>query len=340
MIVRAKAPLRLGFAGGGTDVSPYSDDFGGNVLNATIQMYAYCNIEPTNDNRVEFHANDIGRSYQSDTSMSLTFDGNLDLFKGIYNRIVRDHVGSPLSFIMTTYSDAMSESGLGGSSTMVVAALAAFREWLKIPLGDYDIAQHAYIIERKDVGEAGGKQDQYAATFGGFNFIEFYAGDKVIVNPLRIKDWIVNELEASLLLYYTGIKRKGGNIIEDQIRNAQKRETKSMESLHRMKQNAIKMKEALLFGDINKFAAILKEGWEAKKETAGSITNEHIDAIIESAHGVGAKAAKLSGAGGGGHILFVVDPKEKFRLRKHLESFGGVVKNVTFSNLGTQSWTV
>lgn len=198
MIIRSKAPLRLGLAGGGTDVSPYCDEYGGAVLNVTIDMYAYCTIEPTNDNKVVFSAPDRNEYFECESKLNIEIDDKLILHKGIYNRIVKDYNdGKPLSFIMTTYSDAPAGSGLGSSSTMVVAIIKAYMEWLNLPLGEYDMANLAYEIERMDLKLTGGKQDQFSATFGGFNFMEFFNDNRVIVNPLRIKNWIKNEVENS-----------------------------------------------------------------------------------------------------------------------------------------------
>lgn len=219
MIIRSRAPLRLGFAGGGTDVSPYSDMFGGAILNATITMYAYATIEPRSDGKIVLNSIDRKEKIVVESKEELMIDGKLDLLKGVYNRIVRDFVKSPLSFELSTCVDAPPGSGLGTSSTLVVAILGAFVEWLKLPLGEYDIAHLAYEIERIDLKYAGGKQDQYAATFGGFNFMEFYANDKVIVNPLRIKSEYINELQFNLLLYYTGTSRLSSKIIEAQMKN-------------------------------------------------------------------------------------------------------------------------
>ncbi|MEL6257370.1 MAG: dehydrogenase, partial [Bacteroidota bacterium] len=208
MIIRSKAPLRIGLAGGGTDVSPYSDEFGGSILNATIDKYAYASIIPRKDGKIVLHAMDKKERFEMDSLARLPINGELDLLRGVYNRIVKDfNHNAPLSFELKTYVDAPPGSGLGSSSTLVVAIVGAFTEWLKLPLGEYDIAHLAHDIERVDLGFAGGKQDQYAATFGGFNFMEFYKDDKVIVNPLRIRNRYILELEFNIITYYTGTSR-------------------------------------------------------------------------------------------------------------------------------------
>ncbi|MEM2507583.1 MAG: dehydrogenase, partial [Nitrososphaeria archaeon] len=233
MIVRARAPLRLGLAGGGTDVSPYCDLYGGAVLNATISMYAYATIEPTDDNRIVLQSVDKRTTLEFSSLPELEIDGNLDLLKGVYNRIIKQFKLQPLSFKLTTYVDAPAGSGLGTSSALVVAIVSAFAEWLGLPLGEYDVAHLAYEIERIDLGMSGGKQDQYAASFGGFNFMEFYANDKVIVNPLRIKRDVINELQFNLLLYYTGTSRLSSKIIEAQIQEIKSKKEKPLEAMHK-----------------------------------------------------------------------------------------------------------
>lgn len=338
MIIRAKAPLRLGLAGGGTDVSPYCDVYGGVVLNVTIDMYAYCTIEPTENGRVEFIAADRKERYEGLAEI-LDIDEELPLHKGLYNRIVRDYCGGKaLSFRMTTYSDAPAGSGLGSSSTMVVAMLKAYMEWLNLPLGEYDMASLAYQVERIDLGLAGGKQDQYAATFGGFNYMEFFDQQRVIVNPLRLKNWIRNELENSLVLYYTGTSRDSAKIIEEQVR-CQKSED-SLEGMHELKRQAVRMKEAILKGDFDGFAQCLRAGWEAKKRTSSVISNSKIDEMYRYIMENGGKAAKISGAGGGGFMMIVCDPTKRFDLVEKLKKTDGRVMVTSFTERGTQAWTL
>ena len=340
MIIRSKAPLRLGFAGGGTDVSPYCDEYGGMVLNVTIDMYAYCTLEPTKNGTVEFFAADRNEHF-CDKAGILEIDKMLPLHKGVYNRIVKDFCdGKPLSLKMTTYSDAPAGSGLGSSSTMVVAILKAYMEWLNLPLGEYDMAKLAYEIEREDLGLSGGKQDQYAATFGGFNLIEFYDKHRVVVNPLRLKNWIRNELENSLVLYYTGTSRDSAKIIDEQIKSTSQKDSHSLEGMHELKKAAKHMKECILKGDFDGFAQCIKEGWEAKKKTSSVISNAEIEKAYQFVMQNGGKAAKISGAGGGGFMMIVCDPAKRYTLVKKLKEQKGAVYTVSFTERGTQAWTL
>lgn len=341
MIIRSKAPLRLGLAGGGSDVSPYSDIYGGLVLNATINLYAYCTIEETKDNKITIHAYDSDNYEETFPSLkSLPIDGNAILVKGVYNRIIKDYNLDPLSFKITTYNDAPAGSGLGTSSTMVVTILKAFIEWLGLPLGDYELARLAYEIERKDLGLAGGKQDQYAAAFGGFNYMEFMKDDMVIVNPLKVKRWVQDELEASMLLYFTGKSRSSAAIIDEQKKSTSEGENDAVKAMHKIKQSAIDMKLAILKGDINSFAEIVHEGWENKKKMANHITNPQIDEAMSVALAHGAKAGKVSGAGGGGFVMFVVEPTRKKELEAALKQLNGFVMPFTFSEGGAHGWKI
>jgi len=340
MLIRSKAPLRIGLAGGGSDVSPYSDIYGGAILNATLSMYAYATIEPTNNNKIIINAIDKGERMEFNSVEQLVFDGKLDLIKGIYNRVIKDFIHKPLSFELSTYVDAPPGSGLGTSSTLVTAILGAFSEWLKLPLGEYDLANLAYNIERVDLNMAGGKQDQYAATFGGVNFMEFYKDNKVIVNPLRIKDKFLNELAYNSVLYYTGTSRLSSQIIKSQQQNVEQNKIESIEAMHKIKDQAILMKEALLKGELDKIGEILNYGWQYKKQMANNITNKFIENIYKTALNAGASGGKISGAGGGGFMLFYCPLNNRYKVIEALEKIGGQVKRYEFINHGLNTWTI
>lgn len=340
MLIRSRAPLRLGLAGGGTDVSPYSDLYGGAVLNATVNMFAYATINPRDDNAIVLNSINKKEKVICESEENLKIDGKLDLLKGVYNRIVKDFARQPLSFELYTHVDAPPGSGLGSSSTLVVAAIGAFAEWLNLPLGEYDIAHLAYEIERKDLKMAGGKQDQYAATFGGFNFMEFYDNDKVIVNPLRIKPEIINELQFNLVLYYTGTSRLSSAIIETQMDNVKSKKEKPIEAMHKLKEQAILMKEAILKGKLDEIGEILDFGWQYKKQMADGITNPTIDEIYEAAKKAGATGGKISGAGGGGFMMFYCPANTRYKVIETLEKFGGEVKRFQFTKYGLETWRV
>ena len=340
MIVRSKAPLRIGLAGGGSDVSPYSDLYGGIILNATINLYAYCTIEETNDGFVTIESYDSDCFERYPLTRQLEIDGKASLLKGSYNRVMRDFDIPLRSCKITTYNDAPAGSGLGTSSTMVVAIIKAFVDWHSLPLGDYEIARLAYEIERKDLNLSGGKQDQYAAAFGGFNYMEFLKDDMVIINPLKVKRWIVDELEASMVLYFTGRSRSSATIIDEQRKNVASGNTQSIEAMHRIKQSAVEMKLAVLKGDMHEFARILGQAWEDKKKMAGAITNPMIEEAFAVATKAGATAGKVSGAGGGGFIMFFVEPTKKKAVMEALDQMDGFTVQFNFTDGGAHGWKI
>lgn len=339
MIIRSKAPLRLGLAGGGTDVAPYSDLYGGAILNATISLYAYATIVPREDGKIVFNLLDNDVSETFDVTDQLPIDGKLNLHKGIYNRVVQQFTGKPLSFTLSTRVDAPAGSGLGTSSTLVVAILGAFAEWLKLPLGEYDLAKLAFDIERVDLNMAGGKQDQYAATFGGVNFMEFSSDNKVIVNPLRIKEMYLNELSHNLVLFYTQTSRLSSKIIELQSANVRSNNTRSIEAMHQLKKQSVMMKEALLTGNLDKIGEILDFGWEFKKQMADQITNPHLDELYKTAIANGATGGKISGAGGGGFMVFYCPGNTRAKVIESLRKFGGEAKRYEFTTQGLTTWS-
>ena len=340
MIIRSKAPLRLGLAGGGTDVSPFSDIYGGCILNATISLFAYCDIIPRNDNRIVMITEDRGERFESESMKELPLDGNLDILKAIYNRVVKDFDLPPLSFELHTFVDAPAGSGLGTSSTLVVAVLGAIVQWLRRPLAEYDIAGLEYSIERIDLRLAGGKQDQYAATFGGFNFMEFYAENKVIVNPLRIKESIMNELSRNLVLFYTSTSRSSADIIERQQKNVVANNTQSIEAMQQLKKQAVLMKEALLRNELDKIGDILNLGWEYKRQMAKGISTDLFEDVYKAALNAGARGGKISGAGGGGYIFFYCPDCVRYKVIEALSNFGGKVRRFEFTKQGLQTWQI
>ncbi len=338
-VVRARAPLRLGLAGGGTDVSPYCDLHGGLVMNATIDRYAYAMIDASPDGDIWLESLDHDIRWHGRDLAAAPMPRELQLLSGVCQRISQDFLAGELPPLrLRSYSDAPPGSGLGSSSTLVVAIVTALAEYFSLPLGEYEVAHLAYEIERNDLQLAGGKQDQYAAAFGGFNFMEFHAEDRVIVNPLRIKEWVAHELESSLVLYFTGVSRESARIIDEQVRNAAGGVHKSIEAMHELRQEAIQMKEALLRGDIDAFAETFQRGWQAKKRMASSISNPLIDHIETVAGKSGARATKVSGAGGGGFMMFVCDPPERIRLVKALREEGGTLLDFHFNPQGAVAW--
>ena len=339
MIYRSKAPLRIGLAGGGTDVSPYCDQFGGAILNATISLFAHTSIEVLNDPIIIVEALDRNEKETFDWDIQLPLNGTLDLLKGVYNQIQQDYGIKKTGLRISTFVDAPAGSGLGTSSTLMVSIIGAFVEYLNLPLGEYDIAQYAYQIERNYLQLAGGKQDQYAATFGGFNFMEFYT-DNVIINPLRIKSEYIHELENNLILFFTATSRESATIIKEQVKNVHQNNTKSIEAMHHLKEQATMMKEALLKGKIHQIGEILNIGFINKKNMAQNISNNWLDEIYETALKAGATGGKISGAGGGGFMIFYCPNNTKYNVINSLQIYKGEIKKYNFTKYGLTTWQI
>lgn len=333
MIYRAKSPLRISFAGGGTDVSAYSDVYGGCVLNATIDKFAYTTLEVTEGDKIEMHSLDYDYIAHFQTDESLEFDGNMDLVKAVVRRLNQERA----AIKVFTHNDAPPGSGLGSSSAMVVSLVGAFKEWRSLSMSDYDVAQMAYEVERNDLKIMGGKQDQYACAFGGLNFIEF-GKDFVLVNPLRVKPHVINELQYNMLLFYTGKNRLSGHIIESQVENVKTGRSHSLDAMHDLKLQALEMKKALLTGNVRGFGALLDHAWQAKKKMADEISNPVIDEMYEEACRAGALGGKISGAGGGGFMMFYCENGKKHKVAERLEQLGGEVVDFQFEDKGLQTW--
>jgi D-glycero-alpha-D-manno-heptose-7-phosphate kinase len=261
------------------------------------------------------------------------------LHKGVFNRIRRDHGIPSKGLRVTSFVDAPAGSGLGTSSTLVVALIGAFAEMLRLPLGEYDIAQYAFAIERQDLGLAGGRQDQYAATFGGVNFMEFYAEEKVIVNPLRVKSEYLHELQNNLVLYYTDTSRESAAIIREQQQNVKDRDSSSIEAMHQLKEQSRMMKEALLRGQLGLIGEILDFGFQQKRKMAKHISNASIEEVYDLARKAGATGGKISGAGGGGFMIFYCPGTTRYPVIQALRNFGGQEKDYSFTKYGLTTWS-
>ena len=335
---RARAPLRLSFGGGGTEIEPYLSAHGGVILNTTINRYVYATMTLTND-EVIFESVDLNITEKlSPASYYPPQEGALSLHRAAYNHMVAaHHGGKPLPLHLCTYSDAPVGSGLGSSSTLMVAVVRCFDEALGLALGEYDLASLAHKIERRDLGLSGGYQDHYAAAFGGFNFMEFRTDGTVIVNPLRIRFSILAELEYALMLFFTGISRDSSSIIDVQS-SALTSDPQVIAAAHKIKALAFEMKDYLLVGDIKKLALTLHESWLAKRSTAAAISNDEIDDVYGKARAAGVWGGKVSGAGGGGFMMLITDPARRAAVLQALPNAGAAVSSCTFTDEGASAW--
>jgi D-glycero-alpha-D-manno-heptose-7-phosphate kinase len=338
MLIRARAPLRISFCGGGTDVPPYCDERGGVVLSATINRYATATIVPRKGS-FTVRSIDYDQSVSYGVDDPFVYDGQLDLAKGVLDHF-RQHQSLTSGLEVTLHNDAPPGSGLGSSSAITVALVSGLVDLLRLPLGAYQVADLAYRIERVEVGIKGGKQDQYATTFGGFNLIEFHPGGTVLVVPLRPRPETVWELEHSLVFAYVGGGHFSDQIIEGQVRNYETRRTESVHAMDRLKVLTQDMKRALLVGDLREFGELLHLAWESKRQMAKGITNALIDELYDAALKAGALGGKMNGAGGGGFMMFVCDPLRRYAVQEALRKAGGQLVNLTFVEPGVRTWTV
>ncbi len=333
MVIRAKAPLRVSFAGGGTDVPPFPAREGGLVLSSTINRYAYGSLRPRDDGRITVESVDFGLALDVSVDDELAFDGQLDLVKAAIRRLGQDE---RRGYDLVLRSSAPPGSGLGSSSTVMVALVALLQEYYRLPLTEYETAQLAFVIEREDLGIQGGLQDHYAATFGGFNFMEF--GEHVVVNPLRVRESVINELEINLVLCFTGVTRESAGIIVDQTARVHEKEDRALEGLRAQKELAAAMKAALLRGELSQFGYLLGEAWTEKKKMSPLITTPRIEEAYDLAVRNGAIGGKVTGAGGGGYILFYCEFDKMHRMTRALESFGAAVTQFSFDKEGVTTW--
>jgi D-glycero-alpha-D-manno-heptose-7-phosphate kinase len=331
--LRARAPLRISFAGGGTDVPPFPQSEGGCVLSATINRYAFGSLTPRADRRVSIESVDFGTTVELDLDQDDHPSGQFDLVTAAVRRF-----GAPVSggYDLVLRSNAPPGSGLGSSSTMMVALTGLLAEHQGTTLDEYATAQLAHAIERVDLGISGGMQDPYAATFGGFNFIEF--DDSVIVNPLRMRNEVINELELSLMLCFTGTTRASSRVIEDQTRRVSEGSFDALSGLRAQKELAVTMKSALLRGELRYFGELLGEAWKEKKRMSPLISTERIEELYDIATRNGALGGKVTGAGGGGFILFYCDFSRKHHAIEALERAGATIVEFSFERKGLTTW--
>jgi D-glycero-alpha-D-manno-heptose-7-phosphate kinase len=337
MIIRARAPLRISFGGGGTDVPPYCDERGGVVLNGSINRFAYATVVPGGD-KFTVRSLDYDASIEYNIDDHFIYDGQLDLVKGVIDHFRRT---TPIEHGMEIFlhNDAPPGSGLGSSSAITVALISAIAESMRLALDSYQIADLAYQIERIEMGQKGGKQDQYAAAFGGFNFMEFFGG-AALVNTLRLRPETVYELEYSLAFAYVGGPRFSSQIIEKQMRNYQEGDTQAVDAMDQLKELAYAMKRTLLLGRLNELGDLLDAAWAAKIRMAEGISNDRIAEIYAEARRSGALGGKITGAGGGGFMFFLCDPYRRFEVQEALRRCGAQVVDFSFIEEGVRTWTV
>lgn len=333
MIIRSRSPLRISFAGGGTDIPPYCHERGGAVVAATINKYSYATLETRQDKEIHIESVDFLKSLQFRNMNEITYDNNLDILKAVIKHL--NTTGRGANIWMR--SDVPLRSGLGASAAAFASMIGLFNHMrAERSMTDYEIAELAYKLEREELGIGGGYQDQYATVFGGLNFIEFNHNG-VRVNPMKLRKDHVLELEKHLVLVYTRDRQVQGDIIE-----AEKKEWKEKsdvaEALDKTKGLAQEIRYALIKGDFIRFGELLHEAWETKKKHSSLISDKYINDIYDLAMRHGALGGKISGAGGGGFMFFYCEPNKEHKVIAALEAAG--IRHVpsTFDFEGLQTW--
>jgi D-glycero-alpha-D-manno-heptose-7-phosphate kinase len=333
--------MRLGLSGGGTDIDSYSKLYGGFLINATIDKYVHSIISERFDGKVFFHSFDKNIQLIYDVNSIFLDCDSLIIHKVVYLEFIKKYgLKNGGSLNIATFSDAPSGSGLGSSSTLVVSLIIAFLQYYEQILERYEIAKWAWTIEREICGMKGGKQDQYAAAFGGFNQMEFGPKDFVKITPLKLNIRFIKELSDSLVLFYTGTSRNSSAIIFDQEKKITEKNSPSLELFHLLKNDAFQMRDSLLNENLHSFANCLNNGWEIKKKTSNLIFNSDLDNIFEIAKSAGAKAMKISGAGGGGFMLFFIEPAYREKLISELKKLKGQISALNFTFEPANAWQV
>src|SRR6476660_7541190 len=320
---RAKAPLRISFGGGGTDVSPYTEQHGGAVLSTTINRFAYAMVRVVDTGRIRINSIDYDRTVEYGLTDPAIVDAQLALAQGIVDYFRRTYQIEQTcgGLDISLHNDAPPGSGLGSSSGIAVALIGALGALLNLGLDAYALAELAYVIEREEVGIKGGRQDQYAATFGGLNFMEFR--DKLaVVHPIRLWTDTSNELQYSMVFAYIGGQRFSGDLIDRQIERVLSNDSESLRALDEQKHMVYEMKDALLTRRIDEFGKLLHKAWSIKKRISSGITNDRINEIYDVVRKAGAIGGKISGAGGGGFMMFFCDPSNRFRVQDAIRGAG------------------
>jgi D-glycero-alpha-D-manno-heptose-7-phosphate kinase len=332
--VRATAPLRISFVGGGTDFPHYYERHGGAVVSATIDHCAHVDVTVRDDLQVTIRSLDLGHLVEYPLEEGPVYDGLMDLPKAAIDRI-----GTPAGIDVDIASDAPPGSGLGGSSALVTACVGALAALDDRPMSRTDVAHVAYAIEREDLGIAGGWQDQYAAAFGGFNLLEFGA-DGVRVSPLALDETAIAELRSHLLLCYTGHVRTDLGLIDTQIRMYAEGREETIVGMKQLHEMAYEMRDAIEAVDVQALGGLLREAYESKKRMNPRIAEgTPIEALLEVARSAGAAGGKICGAGGGGYLLLACEPSRRSAVGEAMRANGGRITDFAFRAHGVQAVT-
>ncbi len=332
-LVRSRAPVRISFGGGGTDLTYFFSGSSGAVISAAIKMYAHCELKKLDEQKFIINSFDLDKS-ETVTSLEDFFQyKEFELIASLLKLI-----NPSFGFELSLNCDFPVGSGLGGSSALLASILGCFNQFRGDPWDAHEIAELAFQAERIYLEIRGGWQDQYVTVFGGFNFIEFFKEENII-HPLRINNTILWELEENLILCSTGFGRSSGDIHTDQKKKFQSTNEQQVPP-QQIRELTYRIKSNLLRGNLREFGKLLHEGWCLKKQFSEAISSDRLDQIYEMAMSNGALGGKLLGAGGGGFFLFYSEGRDKLHLIKKLKEAGLSTQPISFELDGLQAWKV
>jgi D-glycero-alpha-D-manno-heptose-7-phosphate kinase len=331
VFARARAPARISFGGGGSDLTHYFLDNGGMVINATIAKYAHASLRRRGDSAIRIYSHDLNLTVEVERLSDLRLDGKLDLIKSVVQLI------APVDgFELEVSTDFPVGSGLGGSASLAVSIIGCFNEFRSDAWSRHQIAEMAFQAERLHLNVAGGWQDQYAAAFGGFNFMEFSVDENLII-PLRLDGDTRREIEACTMLCYTGKAHNSGELHIEQKKHVQSSDV-ARAAIQRQKDITLEMKRRLLRGDVYGYGALLRDAWQAKRAMGSNVSDSELDRLHDHAIANGAVGGKILGAGGGGYFMFFVPPFRRYQLSRAMQSAGYICESVLMDEAGLTSW--
>jgi D-glycero-alpha-D-manno-heptose-7-phosphate kinase len=323
LIVRS--PVRISFGGGGTDLPAYYEQFDGAVLNTAINKYFYTILGRRSDECIQIISSDLRVCESWHGLSAVEIEGS-----GLEIPVAAlKYLGREMYVDLFLASEIPPGTGLGSSASVCVNVLKTLTSYLQMPLSKQDLAETAFHIARNVLQRHVGKQDEYAAAFGGMNFIEFLADGNTRVQAVDLRPATITELQNNLLLFFTGASHHSWGILAEQEQSTRANSRKPIEALHEIKELAYRMREALKTGDLRSFAFLLHESWLSKRQVSANVSNSRIDALYDLALENGALGGKITGAGGGGFLLLYCEPPRQQDVRRALADKG--LKEMTFS---------
>jgi D-glycero-alpha-D-manno-heptose-7-phosphate kinase len=334
VLIRGKAPLRVSFSGGGSDVSPYCDENGGCVLSTTIAMHAMGSLEVRNDSQVSIFSVDYDELVRYELGSEINVGDKLSFLRAVIKRL-----NPPSGLNLYIHSDAPPGTGLGSSGAISALIVGLINRAFNLMLTKYDMARIAYEVEHDDLGRAVGRQDHYAAVFGGMNFMEFGPSEP-IVYPLRVEPWILEELGYHLQMFYTRKKRDSADIVASQVKFYEEKRAETMDALTEMKAITREMQRCLVQGKLKRFGHLLHDAWENKQRMNPGTVNPYLSELYQAARKHGAVGGKILGAGGGGFFIFYTPFTQKGAVSDALTRLGAQPTPIAFDFDGMRTWQV